>query len=273
MSSIRIIGCGWLGQPLAHALQKQGHAIIGSSRSPEKVQQLNNSGLHTLQLNTLEETTLPADFWQADVFFINIPPSRKDLNISPSYAQQIEWILKQIKTHQQTWTRVFFASSTGVYGQGKLLDEESPCQPERPSAKAVLAAEQVIKNHPSKNLKTTILRFAGLAGPKRAPGRFLAGKKGLKSGHKAVNLVHLQDCIQIITKLIEEQINTDILNICADEHPLQKDFYPAAARKLGLSPPEFEDSQGPARIISNKKLKALLNYSFLHPNPSEFPVD
>ena len=101
------------------------------------------------------------------------------------------------------------------------------------------------------------------------PGRFLSGKRDLKSGNAPVNLIHRDDCIQIIIEIIQQGVWGQILNGCCDKHPLRKEYYTRQAKIIGVDPPTFDDLDTPNfKIISNKKLKKILNYRFKYPDPS-----
>ena len=54
MSSLGILGCGWLGVPLGKHLQTLNYNIKGSSRSKEGISNLNNKGIKGYQV-VLEE--------------------------------------------------------------------------------------------------------------------------------------------------------------------------------------------------------------------------
>jgi len=118
-------------------------------------------------------------------------------------------------------------------------------------------------------VQTTVLRFAGLIGYDRMPGRFLSGKRDVKNGNAPVNLIHRDDCIQIIFEIIKQGVWGEILNGCCDKHPLRKEYYTRQAKIIGACLPTFDDSEvSNYKIISNKKLKKILNYRFKYPDPS-----
>ena len=60
MNSISVLGCGWLGEPLAYYLEKKGNAVNGSSRSTKKLERLKQNGVipHNVDC-TLELKTSP----------------------------------------------------------------------------------------------------------------------------------------------------------------------------------------------------------------------
>ena len=45
MTKISILGCGWLGFPLAKALLEKGFSVNGSTTSTEKLLSLKNAGI------------------------------------------------------------------------------------------------------------------------------------------------------------------------------------------------------------------------------------
>jgi nucleoside-diphosphate-sugar epimerase len=266
--SISIIGCGWLGMPLALELQNRGFKVQGTVRTVSKTESFNNSGINFYQLD-LSQDIIPdpkAAFWQADVFVLTIPPTEPD-----NYCERISKLL-DIITKQPRRVSIIYTSSTGVYGKVKgLTDEKFPLNPDRPGAAAVVECEKLLLG--KKDIfDVCILRLAGLVGPGRAPGRFFAGKKSLGSGSTPVNLVQLDDCIGIIVRLIEQEIKKGIYNVCADQHPIHLEFYPAQAIKLGLEPPEYgvDSPDADLKIIDNRFLKSILDYVYIYPDPMKF---
>ena len=114
-----------------------------------------------------------------------------------------------------------------------------------------------------------MLRFCGLFGPDRNPGRFLVGKilPG-SSGQVPVNMIHLDDCIAIITEILEQNVWGEVFNACADEHPAKEEFYGEAARQLNFDPPKFAATAADAyKVVDSTKLRRMLNYRFKYPDP------
>ena len=161
---------------------------------------------------------------------------------------------------------VIFISSTSVYGSSnEEVDEETELNPDRDSGKALVLTEGLLRAELS--FSTTILRFGGLIGPGRQPGKFLSGRKNVSGGNSKVNLIHLDDCIEIIVQIIQKNIWREIFNSCADKHPTRKELYTKAAEELKIEPPEFSDDEEEYKIVSSEKLKNVLNYEFKYPDP------
>jgi len=115
-----------------------------------------------------------------------------------------------------------------------------------------------------------ILRFGGLIGADRNPGRFLAGKTNLKNPDVPINLIHLDDCIGITEFLLKKNIENKIINAVCAEHPTRREFYTKAAEKAGLPLPVFNDvNDTEFKIVDNTYIKSTLEYLFTFDNPLE----
>jgi nucleoside-diphosphate-sugar epimerase len=267
---ISIIGCGWLGFPLALDLFKKGFVLSGTARVPEKIQMLDKLGIKGFQLVLDHKNSIlppeDAELWNADVFIITLPPADAE-----NYVSALQIILQKLLKLPQK-IQIIYTSSTGIYGKNiGLVSEKTAPNPGRPSAVAVLQAEELFLKHKTQ-MDVCILRLAGLVGPGRAPGRFFAGKKNLSSGATPVNLVHMEDCISVVDCIIEKNIRNGIFNVCADKHPTHREFYPAQAIKMGLEAPEYnaDSSNEDMKIIDNSLLKKSCDYLYLFPDPMEF---
>ncbi len=71
--TISILGCGWLGAPLAYSLLKKGFDVKGSTTSVEKVALLKESGIEPFLIN-IENLQINIDeFLKAEILIIAIP--------------------------------------------------------------------------------------------------------------------------------------------------------------------------------------------------------
>lgn len=266
---ISILGCGWLGLPLAKYLIEKGYSVKGSSRSKERMPIFEKEGIEAyfIDLSPNFNKNVNFSFFNNEILIINFPPERRP-DIVDYHTKQfeilIEWML------QGTIKKVLFVSSTSVYPElNREVFETDVVEPNKESGKALQRVEEMLVSN--EKFKTTVLRFGGLIGHDRHPGRFLAGKKELKNGNSPVNLIHRDDCIQIVYEIIQQQKWGEVFNACADEHPSRKQYYTEAARILGIPAPEFTDNnQTDFKIVSNKKLKDTLTYSFIFPDPRDF---
>lgn len=269
---ISILGCGWLGLPLAEHLRDHGFNVKGSTTSADKLELLSGKEI-TPFLISLEPDLKCNDcdaFWDSDILILNIPPGRRRDDVEDFHLNQIKTVIKQLQDSKIKF--VIFVSSTSVYpSKAGIVSEEDAREDKaaRPSGNALIRAEKLLLKQSDFN--TTVIRFGGLYGPNRHPVKYLAGKKNLDKGNAPVNLIHQADCIGIIHKIIEEEITNEIFNGVSDGHPPKKMYYPAAAEALELEPPAFtEDGSKDYKVVSNRKLKQMLNYDFKYPNPMDF---
>lgn len=269
-TTISVLGCGWLGLPLATYLAAQGYTVKGSTRQAKKLALINERKIQPflIEVNKKIKGTNLQHFFSSDILIINFPPGRKRRDVARSHPQQIAAIIEKASTYGVK--KILFISSTSVYSNNNLVVTESDePRPTTPSGIALVKAEELLMQVP--NIDLTILRFGGLVGGDRQAGRFLAGKKDVKNGLAPVNLIHQEDCIVIISQIIEGGHWGELFNACADEHPSRKLFYSTQAEKQGFEAPEFaDDEEVEYKEVSNFKLKQALSYSFIKPDPLAF---
>ncbi len=233
INSIAVVGCGWFGFPLAKALVSQGFKVSGCKRDLEQAQALTLDGIDGFQLDLTCESQLNAEDLtklHADAIVINIPPGLR--NGDTGYLERLTRLHKLMGTHQ--YQKIIFISTTGVYPANGKAQGEGDAQAHSTISEILLKAEQLFK-------PDVIVRFAGLMGPKRHPGRFLAGKTGLKGADLAVNMLHLDDAIAAVSCILNAQGElAPVYNICSPDHPTKKAFYQQAALALELAVPQFD---------------------------------
>lgn len=268
--SVSILGCGWLGMPLAKHFLNKGFRVKGSVTSPEKLILLNESGISPYQviLNDSEASVTDETFFETDVLIISVPPRRIE-GIEQIYPTQVGFIIPYILKFGIS--KVIFISSTSVYPENYLTAREDDLPvPDKESGKACLAAENLLRN--LTDFQTTIIRFGGLIGADRNPARFLL-KSNRPVANVPVNLIHQDDCIGIISSIIDQDLWGETFNACCPEHPLKKDFYGKAAEISGLPEPLIATFTEEYKIVDSSKLTRMLNYQFKYPSPMDYLND
>lgn len=256
---ISVLGCGWYGFELARILVSHQYTVKGSTTTPEKLEILQKAGITPYLMNfqeNEEDTTI--SFFDCSVLIISIPPKRSTAE-QHTYLSKIKRIAKNASLHKVP--EVIFISSTSVYEDcnGKV-DEYTIPNPDTDSGKAMLTAELHLRENSDFN--STIIRFGGLIGPGRNPGRFFAGKTAIPNGKAPVNLIHLTDCIGITLQIIEKSAFGYLYNACAEDHPERQTFYTAAALNSGLERPEFINELKNWKQVNSINIKEKLNYNF-----------
>lgn len=245
-NSISILGCGWLGEPLASHFINKKYSVKGSTTSENKIQKLIEIGVKSYLLKINNITPNIFEFLDSEILIIAIP------------SKDVEGFMKLISCIEQSKIKyVLFVSSTSVYASSSdMITEETP---------VINSALAEIENIFITNncFKTTVIRFGGLIGYNRKPGLFYPKGRFIDNPDSAVNMIHRDDCIGIIELIIEKKIWNEIFNGCADTHPTKREFYTKAALDIGLDIPRFDESkQSENKLISNQKLKEELNYKF-----------
>ena len=241
-----VIGCGWLGLPLAVELNKSGYTVRGTTSTRAKLPVLQENGISPYEIILRPSEIIgPIDDFldQMNVLIINVPPGMRG-GSGESYIDKMTELHSKIK--EAGVTKLIFVSSTSVYGSTEgEIDEDTPVDPITESAKHLVAAENMFLADDS--LETSILRFGGLIGPDRHPVTMLSGKEGLKNGDDFVNLIHRDDCIHMILTILQNDWWHEIFNGVYPDHPKKSDYYVEEATKRGLKPPGYLHSGGPAK--------------------------
>ncbi len=173
---IALLGCGWLGLPLAEACIAEGYKVYGTTTSPEKENILEKAGIRPFRIEILEngiQGPINKLLKGTDVLIVNIPPKLRRSNAG-NFVEKTRHIADAAE--KNGIEKILFVSSTSVFGnkQSEVTENTVP-HPETESGKQLLASEQLLYN--SRKFRTTILRFAGLIGEDRHPVHHLAGKK------------------------------------------------------------------------------------------------
>ena len=261
---ISILGCGWLGTPLATALLPRDYFIKGSTTSESKIASLRDLGIATYLIKLSENGTegnLIQFLENSETLIIDIPPKLRGDN-KENFVKKITNIIPEIEN--SAVKHVLFVSSTSVYGNtNSVATEETPTFPETESGRQLVETENVLRSN--SNFQTTILRFGGLIGGDRQPGKYLAGKKNLDNPSGPVNLIHQSDCIAIIIRIIESAVWNETFNAVAPSHPTREKYYTAKAIAQNLSLPSFNhQDETMGKVVDGSKLMKQLNYKFIH---------
>ena len=266
MTKISILGCGWLGLPLAKALVSKGYSVKGSTTSEEKLAILENAGIEPflIALSENKATGNITDFLEnSEILIIDVPPKLRGSR-TDNFVSKIRNIIPFIE--KSAVQNVLFISSTSVYNDDDtFVTEETIPKPGTESGKQLLETEQLLLSNSI--FKTTILRFGGLIGEDRHPIHFLAGRDNLDNPKAPINLIHQQDCVGIILKIIEKNAWNETFNAVAPFHPSREMYYTQKALDLDLALPRFNpDNNFGGKIILSARLEKVLNYTFTKPN-------
>ena len=256
--TISILGCGWYGFALAKALLADGITVKGSTTSRDKLAILADEGITPFLIDLSNESPLNAAFFEADILVIAIPPKARS-GAGSEYVPKLQRVIEAIG--KSSLEKVILISSTGVYADlNAQVDEQTPPQPNTVAGQVLFEAEELFRRQTG--FQTTIIRFGGLIGPGRDPGRFFAGKKDIPNGLAPINLIHLDDCIGISKAIIAQDVFGTTINAVAPHHPEKAEFYAMAAAKSGLELPVFLPELKEWKIVDSMVAGQELNYEY-----------
>lgn len=271
MTQISILGCGWLGLPLAKTLLENGFLVKGSTTSIYKLSVLENSKIQPYLISLSEDKTignLSGFLENSKILIIDVPPKLRGSG-TENFVSKIKNVIPFIE--KSAVENVIFISSTSVYGEDNLVvTEETELNPNTESGKQLVQSEQLLQRNSI--FKTTILRFGGLIGKDRHPIKFLAGRTNIENPNAPINLIHQDDCIGTILEIIKQAQSNKLVwnetfNAVAPFHPSRREYYTQKALDLGLDLPEFNDDNSSfGKTISSSKIENFLEYTFKKPN-------
>ncbi len=246
--NISLLGTGWLGLPLAKTLISQGYKVRGSTRTKERDTELRATNIIPCILDLKESNQDWHEFLDSNVLIVNIPSKE---------ICGFEHLIARIQS--SNIQKVIFISSTSVYSNiNQVIYEDEKLENNGHPLRKI---EQLFMNNT--HFQTSVIRFGGLIGYSRHPGRFFKPNSVVKNPDAKVNLIHRDDCIKIIVRILELDLWGEEFNCCADSHPTKRDFYRQAALQCGIEVPNFEQNNDLRfKIISNQKVKKLLEYEF-----------
>lgn len=249
MNRISILGCGWLGIPLAVSLLENGYEVKGSTTSLKKIKILEELGIDPYLVDISEYEEFDA-FLDSDILLIMI--TSKDIDSFSRFVMQIQ---------ESSIQKVIFISSTSVYPRSnKIYTEEDNLV----NSPLVHIENLFISNN---FFDTTIIRFAGLFNSERHPGNWFKNGKKITQPNGFVNMIHQIDCINIIQKVISKNCWNEVFNACSNHHPTRREFYTNARKSKGFEAPIFEENETYQwKIISSKKIQKSINYTFIYDN-------
>ncbi|WKV10460.1 NAD(P)-binding domain-containing protein [Marivirga harenae] len=264
MASVSILGCGWLGFPLAEKLVNEGYKVKGSSTTSSKIKDLQKARIEAYQIE-LPKSKIDSNFFASDFLIVNIPPQTSKKGVD-HHRESLEAIVNQIPQKQ----KIIYVSSTSVYPKvDHSIDEDHDLDLQSDRSKALIQAEELLIEHFRERL--TIIRFGGLLGYDRIPGKYFSNKK-LEQHQQKVNYIHQDDAIGLILAVLSTNKWGYVINGVAPKHPTKKEVFNQNSKDFNFPPPVFGNEQQVLtnRIIKSIKIEHILDYSFIYPDPLHF---
>ncbi|MDF1726174.1 MAG: SDR family oxidoreductase [Sulfitobacter sp.] len=270
-------GHGYSARALADHLLPQGWRIIGTTRSPDKLEEIAATGADPMLWPGTDLAPLLAE---CPNILVSAGPGPEGDPVLNDLEQALTRAAPRLR-----W--VGYLSTTGVYGDhgGDWVDEDTPLAPTTRRGQARLTAEARWRAIP--DLPLHIFRLAGIYGPGRGP--FAKVRKGtarriIKRG-QVFSRIHVEDIAQALALSLARPHPGAIYNLCDDDPAPPQDVIAHAAELLGLpQPPEvlFEEAEMSAmarsfyaesKRVRNDRIKAELGWSPAYPTYREGLAD
>ncbi|NLY02970.1 MAG: SDR family oxidoreductase [Rhodopirellula sp.] len=270
-----IFGCGYLGMRAARRWLAEPGEVFAVTRSSRRAAELESEGIVPILADVTRPDSL-VGFPSADTVLYSIGyDPRGEASREEVYVGGLQAALAALPPEIG---RLLYVSSTGVYGDsdGRPVDEDSPCRPNRESGRAILAAEQFLRQHPFSR-RAIVLRLAGMYGPQRIPriADLRAGRPLNVPEGAHLNLIHVDDAVAAILAAESRADPPAVYNICDGQPCSRRVFYRCLAGLLGQPEPQFVElsreeaaSQraGADKQVLNARMVADLGISLGYPS-------
>ena len=259
---VLIAGCGYVGSQLARILESGDREYIALSLSGKSSGPLQSEVLSCNLSDLAALARLSQEIPRPSVIAHCASSNRGGSDAYRAvYLCGVENLLSTFPD-----SRLFFTSSTSVYGQtdGSLVTEESPVEPERGTSQILRQTEDIVLAN-----RGTVLRLSGIYGPGRCIylQRLLDNSATIEPDtvSRYLNQIHRDDAAAAIAHLMQQakdEVSGQIYNVTDGHSQTQRECYESLAgffdRQL---PPEAQPVEGSKRArthrrISNDKLTA-----------------
>ncbi|KPK53480.1 MAG: hypothetical protein AMJ63_06275 [Myxococcales bacterium SG8_38_1] len=248
---ILIAGCGDVGNALATRLLADGCEVWGVRRRVDALA----PGVAPWRIDLRDAANAgppPAAF---DYLFYTASADRRDEEAYRAiYVDALRILLGVLRDAGCPLQRVFFTSSTAVYGQsrGEWVDELSPTEPAGFNGAVLLEAEAVVDAAPEVGVN---VRLSGIYGPGRTRlvRKVWDGEATATGGW--TNRIHVDDCAAVLHHLMRATDPASLYLGSDDEPATTAEVVTWMSRKLGVPAPPPADGARLNKRCRNARLR------------------
>jgi len=239
-------GLGYAARRLALRLLARGDEVHAVTRDPERFGALRSLGLRVVGFDS---PALP----EASTLVLSIPP------VTGADGIELRRFFASLRPR-----RVVYVSSTGVYGDSSVIDENSPAAPSGETGVARFEDEQWISRGDWESL---ILRSAAIYGPGRGAHEGVReGRLTRSAGSGIVSRIHVDD----LAAILEAGARSDLTGAwpLADDCPCPSEEvarYAASVLRVATSIPARPVIVS-GRKVDGKKIRELLGIELRYPS-------
>jgi nucleoside-diphosphate-sugar epimerase len=257
--SALIVGCGFVGLPLARLFHSAGWKTHGLTSSRESASKLGTESFSVLAIDITDGDSvgLLSSLFFDVIIHCASSGKRGATAYEKIYLRGTENLLTKLR-----YAHFMMAGSTSVYAQtdGSIVDELAETAPERETGKILLQAERRILD-----IGGSVGRLAGIYGRDRCVPlrKLLKGEALLEGdGERVMNMVHNEDAASALF-FIAQYDHRGIFNI-TDNHPVtQREWFESVCALLNrpfppTGPRDFNRKRAwTNKRVSNKKIRSL----------------
>jgi len=273
VSSLVILGCGYVGTRIARAALAEGRTVRVCSRSTGRLQPLGELGAQVkfLDASTPKSFTAALGGMAGATVVYSIPPVT---TLPPRHAMRAALQA----AYGAGATCFIYFSSCGLYGDSPdddvWIDEDTPVTPDA-AMQNIEADELEIQSSSFDRLRTVILRLAPVYGPGRGVRERM--RKGqysiLEDGQHVTSRIYVDDVVRIIGAAEQHAPDKAIYLVGDDEPVTQGEYARWLSERLGVAMPPSRQIVEPGRArvphrnrrIRNARLKRELQLELKYP--------
>jgi nucleoside-diphosphate-sugar epimerase len=247
-----LIGCGYIGLPLALELRGRGDSVTPWVHSEQGSRGPRNLDFAEMIIGSVADERTWNEVCRNYDLVIHCASSGR--GGEEAFAEVFREGMRQIIAHQPK-ARKIFVSSTSVYGQtsGEPVSEVAPAEPFTPTGKILREAEAIALEGGA-----TVVRSSGIYGPGRAVlwEKFKRGEAVIEGdGLRWINQIHQRDLVAALAHLIDAGAPGEIYNATDDTPVSYRDYYAWCSEFLSQPmPPHGPISTERKRGLTNKRV-------------------
>ena len=256
---ILIIGCGYVGLPLALRLKEKGNEVAVWVRTQAGADMLAEHRFPRILVGNVAAEGVWKDVRDACDLVVHCASSGR--GGEEAYREVFLEGARMMTLHQPQ-ARKLLVSSTSVYGQtqGEAVTEESAAEPASATSRILREAEDT-----ALAADAIIVRSSGIYGPNRSVlfEKFRRGEAVIEGdGLRWINQIHRDDLVSALLHLIDAGEPGQVYNATDDTPVTHLDFYVWCGNFLGkpmppLGPVDVQRKRGlTSKRVSNAKLRA-----------------
>lgn len=246
-----LAGCGFLGEVAAGLFFENGWEVLGLCATEGTAARLASRPFPIRVADISKPLSAPEGWSNPDLLIHCASSGGGDADgYRAVYRDGLENLIAAFAPG-----RVIFTGSTSVYDQqnGEVVDENSPTEPLRETARVLLEAEAV-----ALRVGGIVARLGGIYGPGRSMflRKFAEGSAVVEAGgERFLNLIHRDDAARALLRLADPQVPAGIYNVCDNHPPTQRELYGWISDFLGKPmPPDGPIDPHRKRGLNNKRV-------------------